>query len=143
MGFDDFFEDKHRRHGNYSENRYHDDHDNHGNHGNHGNHSNHDNHGNHDGHGYNRYSHDRRHSYHGNSDHQKWFTILEKIKTNKKLQLIVVIAGIFILLIAIGLIVALLPLIIKIFNYISQNGLQSILDGATSFIDKLWKGSGK
>lgn len=122
MGFDDFFEDKHRHHGNYSKQRYHNDHDDHDNHG---------------------YAHGSYPSSHGHSDHQKWLSVLNKIRSNKKLQLIVVMAGIVILLIAVVLIVALFPLIIKLFNYVSQYGVQGIIDGVTGFLDKLWKGSGK
>jgi hypothetical protein len=119
MGFDDFFEDKRKHQGNFREHGYHDNYDD------------------------NRYSQNSYPSYHGNNNHQKWVTILDKIRSNNKLKLIVVIAGIVILVIAIILIIALLPLIIKLLNYISQNGLQGILDGITGFLDKLWKGSGK
>ena len=122
MGFDDFFEDKHKRYGNYREHRYHDDHDGHDDH---------------------RYSHESYPSHYGHSDHQQWITILNKVRSNKKLKLIVILAGIVILIIAAALFIALLPLIVKLINYVSQNGLQSILDEITGFIDKLWKGSGK
>jgi hypothetical protein len=125
MGFDDLFEDKRSHHGNYRGYGYQ------------------DHHGHHDDHDYQRYSHGQYPSHHGYNDHQKWLAILNKIRSNKKLQLLVAVAVVVILIIAVGLIIALLPLIIKIFNYISQNGLQSILDGVTSFLDKLWKGSGK
>jgi hypothetical protein len=119
MEIDDFIEYKHRHHGNYRE------------------------HGNDDDHDYSRYSNEQHHPERGNFGHFKLINILDNIRSNKKLRLLVVIAGIVILLIAIVLIVALLPLIIRLFNYISQNGLQSIFDGITGFLDKLWKGSGK
>ena len=125
MGFDDFFEDKHKRHGNY---RGHNDH------------FGHDNHYDHDDH---RYSRDPYRSGHGDEGHLKLLSILDKIRNNKQLKVLLVVGVIVILIIAVGLIVALFPLIIKLVNYISQNGLQSIFDGITGFIDKLWKGSGK
>jgi hypothetical protein len=134
MGFDDFFEDKYRRHGNWHQPGYND-----GHRYPQGSHDSHDPHDSHDSHG----MHNPRNSNYGQYGHFNWLSVLEKIKGNRQLKLLVVIAGIVILIIAIGLVILLLPLIIKIFNYISQNGLQSILDGVTGFIDKLWKGSGK
>lgn len=125
MGFDDLFEDKRRRYGNYREHGYHDDYDDHDHHHN------------------ERYSLGSYPAYRGHHDHQKWLTVLDKIRNNKKLKFIVIAATVLILTLAIGLIIALLPLLIKIFHYVSQNGLQSILDGVTGFLDKLWKGSGK
>lgn len=119
MGFDDFFEDKRKHYGNYREHRYHDDHD------------------------HNRYSHEQQYPTHRNEGHQQLFTILNKIRNNKKLKIIVILVVTVLLIIAVALIVALLPLIIKLFNYISQNGIQSIFDAITGFLDKLWKGSGK
>ena len=125
MGFDDLFEDKRRHHGNYREHGYHDDYDDHDHHNN------------------ERYSLGSYPAWHGHNDHQTWLAVLDKIRNNKKLKFIVIAATVLILVIVLGLIIALLPLIIKIFNYVSQNGLQSILDGVTGFLDKLWKGSGK
>ena len=116
MEFDDFFEDKRKRHGNYREHGYHDD---------------------------NRYSHDSYPSIYGQIDHQKWISILDKIRSNKKLKLFVVIAAIVILVMTIALVIALLPLILKLFNFIGQNGVQGLLDSVAGFLDKLWKGSGK
>ncbi|MEI7499658.1 MAG: hypothetical protein WCK84_04335 [Bacteroidota bacterium] len=140
MGFDDFFEDKRKQHGNYNQNRYHDEHRySHDSHGSYNSHDSRDSHGSHDSHG----MHGPRNSNYGQYGHFNWLSVLEKIKGNRQLKLLVVIGGIVILIIAVGLIIILLPLIIKIFNYISQNGLQSILEGITGFIDKLWKGSGK
>ena len=125
MEFDDFFENKRKHHGNYREHGYNNDHDDHDNHEN------------------NRYSHQQQYPTHANESHQQLFTILNKIRNDKKLKLIVVMVVIVLLIIAVALIVALLPLIIKLFNYISQNGIQSIFDAITGFLDKLWKGSGK
>ena len=116
MGFDDFYEKQRKHAQNYREHGYHDD---------------------------DEYSHDSYSSYYGHGDQQKWVTILEKIRSNKKLKLIVVMAGIVIIVITIVLIIILLPLIIQLVNYINQNGLQGVLDGITGFLDKLWKGSGK
>ena len=122
MGFDDFFEDKRKHYGNYREHGYHDDHDDHKN---------------------IRYSHEQQYPTQVNESHQQLFAILNKIRNNKKLKIVVTMVGVVLLIIAVTLIIALLPLIIKLFNYISQNGIQSIFDAITGFLDKLWKGSGK
>ncbi len=73
----------------------------------------------------------------------RWVHFMESIKSNRKLKGLVIIAFILILAIVIALIAILLPLILKLLNYISQNGVQGILDNVTGFLDKLWKGSGK
>jgi hypothetical protein len=116
MELDDFFENKRGHQGNYRAQTYHDD---------------------------NRYSHNSHQSYQGQDNHLKWLNILEKIRSSKKLKLLVALAGILILAIAIVLIIVLLPFIIKLFNYVSQNGLQGILDSIIGFLDKIWKGSAK
>jgi len=124
MEFDDFFEGKQRHHGsrhqgNYMESRYHDDHEEFG------------------------YSNEPRHKIHGYDNNQKWFAILDKIRTNKQLKIMVMVSAVVICIIIIATIVALLPLILELIHYVSQNGIQGILDGITGFLDKLWKGSGK
>jgi hypothetical protein len=120
MGFDDFFENRHK------ENRYghHDDHHN----------AN-----------YNqvRYRDDHYPSRNGHDDHNYMLNLLSSVKNNPKLRRLVIVAGIIILVIVVILIIALLPLIIKLFNYLGTIGLQGILDGITGFVDKILKGTGK
>jgi len=116
MEVEEFFENKRQNQGNYRQLNYQD---------------------------YNRGSQEMEHSYSERSIHQKWLTILEKIKSNKKLKILVVLAGIFIITIAIMLIIVFLPLIIKLFNYINQYGLQGLMDAVTGFLDKIMKGSAK
>ena len=82
-----------------------------------------------------------RYPFYGNADYVKWQDILEKIRSNKRLKLFVVSAGILILTIVIVLIIVLFPLIVKLINYITQNGLQGILDEITDFLDKILKGT--
>ncbi len=72
-----------------------------------------------------------------------WLNILEKIRTNKKLKLLVISAVILILVIAVVLIIALMPLIMKLLNYVSQNGLQGLIDLIMGYVDKILKGSAK
>jgi hypothetical protein len=69
--------------------------------------------------------------------------LLDSIRNNKKVKLLLIITAIVILSIIIVLFLILLPLILKLISYISQNGVQGILDIITGFLDKLWKGSGK
>lgn len=116
MDFDDIFENKYKYHEDYRGQRCHDE---------------------------NRYPDDLRRSNHGHDDHFNWLNILEKIRGNKKLKLLVIIAAILILAAASILIIVLWPLIIKLYNYIIQNGLQGVLTDITNFLDKIMKGSGK
>ena len=122
MEYDDFFEDKRKHHGNYREHGYHRGHDDHD---------------------YSRHSQERHYPSHGNESHLKMLAILNRIRNNRKLKLMVAMAVIVLLIIAVAVIIALLPLIIQLFNYISQNGVQGVFDAVTGFLDKLWKGSGK
>jgi hypothetical protein len=114
MGFEDIFENRDRYNEHYREERYPD-------------------------HG--RYSGNSRYSSHGEGDQFNWLIILEKIKSNKKLRILVFLAGLLVLTVAIVLIVVLLPLIIKLINSISQTGLQGIVNDITEFIDKILKGT--
>ena len=84
-----------------------------------------------------------RHPYQRPDTNYKWVHFLECLKKDRKLKGLVVVALLIVLAIVIALIAILLPLILKLFNYISQNGVQGIMDHVTGFLDKLWKGSGK
>lgn len=77
----------------------------------------------------------------GYDSNDKISFILEKIRNNKKLKIFLITAAIILLLIIIALILILLPLLIKLFDYINQNGVQGILKFITEFLDKLWRGS--
>jgi hypothetical protein len=115
MGFEEYFEEKRKYHGNYNVRSYHDK---------------------------------IRHSPDHYSNHeqfglQKWSAIADKIRKSTKLKLLVLVAAIVILVSIIVLMMVLMPFIIKLYNYINTNGLQSVLDNISAFLDKLWKGSGK
>ena len=90
-----------------------------------------------------RHAQNFRYPYQRHASNFKWMHFLESLKNNRKLKGLIIFAIIFILGIIIALIVVLLPLILKLLSYISQNGVQGILENATGFLDKLWKGSGK
>jgi type IV secretory pathway component VirB8 len=116
MGFDDFLENKHSYRGNYSKHQYYDD---------------------------DKYSQDSQHSYNKHSEHFNWQSILDKIRSNRKLRTFIIVAGFLLLILGVVLVIALFPLIVKLFNYISQNGLQGVFNDITGFLEKIWKGSGK
>jgi len=87
----------------------------------------------------NGYPYNSQYPFNGNEDNVKWQNIFEKIRSNKKLKIFVVYAGILILTILIVLIIVLFPIIVKLINYITQNGLQGIFDEITGFLDKILK----
>jgi hypothetical protein len=113
MGFEDLFEDKGKFHGD---------------------------HGNHDYHENNRNTHDSRYPSYRRDEDPNWSNILVKIRNNKKLRLFAILAGILIIATVVVLIIVLMPLILKLFNYFSQNGLQGLLEYVTAFLDKILKG---
>jgi hypothetical protein len=67
--------------------------------------------------------------------------IIGKIRNNKKLKIFVIVTGLLILTLLIVLIVVLFPLIVKLVNYIVQNGLQGIFKEITGFLDKILNGT--
>lgn len=117
MGFDELFEhhDKHRSHGSYGKNSY-----------------NHDD-----------YDYAGRSSEYYLRKYQFHDYLLNKIWSNKKLRVAVIVLVIILVLIVILLIVALIPLLFKLLDYIMQNGVQGIFSSITSFVEKLWNGTGK
>ena len=109
MGFEDFFEQGHKRH----------------KHG-------HDNHYGHDNE--HRYEHDRHHSSHSYNKHNDVAQVLfKKLQDNPKLKGMLIFAAIFIIIVVIILIIILFPLLLKLFNYFTENGVQGI-------INAVWKG---
>jgi hypothetical protein len=115
MGFEEFFDNDRKQYGKYGESVYRGD---------------------------NRNSGDSPIPFGEYGNNFNWQNILEKIRSNNKLKLFVIVAAILILTILIGLIIILFPLLTKLVNYITQNGLQGVVDNITGFLDKIWKGSG-
>jgi hypothetical protein len=89
----------------------------------------------------NRYIDYSRRSSYGEGDQFNWLIILEKIKSNKRLRIFALLAGLLVLTIVIVLILILLPMIIKLINSISHNGLLGILKDITGFFDNILKGT--
>ncbi len=114
MGFEELFDNNRNNNGNYREPRYRNE---------------------------NRNSRDSQLPFEGFGNNVNWQNIIEKIRSNNKLKLLVIIVATLILTLAVVLIIILFPLIMKLLNYISQNGLQGILNEITGFLDKILKGS--
>ena len=106
MGFDDIFEQgsRHNKHG-YGHRSEHNDHDDYYN---------------------------RSHSQHPSYDFKRMY--LEKIQHNPKLKILIAVGLIVIIGIIIIVAVLLFQLILKIFRYLMENGIEG-------FINAIWKGS--
>lgn len=76
-------------------------------------------------------------SYYPREGNLNWPSLINGIKTNKKIRNIIIIAGVVVLAIVIGLIAILLPLIIKIFNYLTSVGISGLMDAGLKFINDL------
>jgi hypothetical protein len=114
MGFEEFFENNRKDYRNNRGNSYPDEHE---------------------------YSNNQGSPFNAYREKYDWRNLLEKIRSDKKLKIIAISAGILILAIIIVLIIVLFPLIIKLINYITQNGLQGVVNSITGFIDKILKGT--
>lgn len=62
------------------------------------------------------------------------YQLLDKLKSNPKLRALLIIAAIIVLLIIIVVIILLIPLLMKLLHFVSQNGIQGL-------IDIIWKGT--
>jgi hypothetical protein len=60
--------------------------------------------------------------------------LLNKLQSNPKLKSLIIVVSIVVVIIVILLIALLFPLIVKLFNYLVENGLQGV-------IDSIWKGT--
>lgn len=60
--------------------------------------------------------------------------LLNKLRGNPKLKTFIIVAAILIIVVVVLLIILLFPLLLKLLSYISENGIQGILD-------KIWKGT--
>jgi hypothetical protein len=103
------------------------------------------------------YRNNRGHNYHDDNEYSNnpgspqnefrekpaWQGLLEKIRSDKKLRIIAVTAGILFLTIVVVLIIVLFPQLIKLINYIAQNGLQGVINTITGFLDKILNGTSK
>jgi hypothetical protein len=59
---------------------------------------------------------------------------LNKLRDNPKLKMILIVTAVLIVLVVIAVVILIFPLLLKLLNYISTNGIQGVLDA-------IWKGS--
>lgn len=90
-----------------------------------------------------RYMYSNHQSYQGSLNSYNLSYVIDKIKNNRSLKLLVGILGAILMAIAIVLVIILIPLIIKLINFINQYGIQGVIDNISGFLDKIWKGTGK
>jgi len=114
MGFDDFFENRNSYQGDYKRRKYFDD---------------------------DSYSHNSQAYYHKHPNNIKWLAVSDKIRSSKKLRRLLLVAVIIFLALVVVFFYILYPFIAKLYNYVIQNGLQSVFNDITGFIEKLWSGS--
>lgn len=100
---------------------------------------------------YKYYTKNKKQKYHYNGsyshpDHYKYgkyrlFGLLTYLKNNRKLKWIVL--GLFVvgILVFIGMIVLIYPYLVKLFQYIYQNGISGVVDEILAFFERLWKGA--
>lgn len=84
------------------------------------------------------YQDDTNYSYKHNSP---WISVAKKILNNPKLKAFLFIAILLLIIILIIVISLLFPLINKLFDYISANGLEGLVNKVIEFLDKIWKGT--
>jgi hypothetical protein len=88
---------------------------------------------------YKHHKHGHDHNY-GNDDyhygHQNdlKYILLNKVKANPKLRLLLITGAIILIIILITIIVLLIPFIIRVLNFFMENGIQGL-------IDVIWKGT--
>ena len=109
MDLDDIFEnDQKRKHQSYDHNYRHDDEYRHEN------------------------EYKSSHSYEKQEDIKR--LLLEKLRNNPNLKMLLIFGSIVLLIIVLGLIILLLPLILKLFGFVTENGIEG-------FLNTIWKGT--
>jgi hypothetical protein len=87
--------------------------------------------------------HDDNKNYHESHNYDSqfnWLKLLNKISNNKRLKHLLIFGLVLIIVIAIILIVVLLPVIMKVLNFLMENGIQGLIDYAKVFIDQILYG---
>jgi ABC-type nickel/cobalt efflux system permease component RcnA len=94
------------------------------------------------GHKHDKHNHDHHYGHdeyyqksHSSHDHQDITrVILSKLSTNPKLKVLLIIAAIIIIVVVVIFVILLFPLLLKFFRFISENGIQGL-------IDAIWSGT--
>jgi predicted RND superfamily exporter protein len=69
--------------------------------------------------------------------------VINRIRANRKLRLLFIVGTIILIALIIFAIIALFPLLVKIFDYVTQNGINGILESVKGLLDKFLNGTGK
>jgi uncharacterized membrane protein len=69
--------------------------------------------------------------------------VFNRIWSNKKLRILFILLSITVIAIVIALLVVFAPLLLKAFNYLTQNGISGVVESVKALLDKLWLGAGK
>ena len=80
-------------------------------------------------------------SYAGSHAKFNPLAFINSLRNNRKLKIVFLIVLIIIIAFIIGLIAILVPLITRIFNYMSENGFSGVFNKVVSLVDKLWNGA--
>lgn len=83
-----------------------------------------------------------RRPYHGHKSNFRGQHFLQSLRINRKLKWLLLFILMVFLAIIVALMAVIIPLLGKLIDYISQNGIQGILEYITAFLEGLWKGSG-
>jgi hypothetical protein len=96
---------------------------------------------------YGRYNDENDYSdmYHERKNSGRYYVsyVMSRIRSNKKLRTLVILSSILLLSIIVLIIIAIFPLLLKAFNFISQNGVNGILESGKGIVDKILNGTGK
>lgn len=125
MGFDDLFE-----RGHHQQQRYGSGHDDHGHHNGHHEHDNHGFQNNYHNDHENRYAHPYSNQY--RPDMKR--LIMDKLSNNPQLKTLLIVVAVVVIVLLIVIAVLVVPLLLKFAGYISEEGIQGL-------INNIWKGS--
>lgn len=84
-----------------------------------------------------------RNPNHRHNSRNKLAYFLQTLNISRKLKGLIIVVLVVILIIIIALAAVLIPLIVDLLNYVSQNGIQGIVEYIIAFLEKLWEGSNK
>ena len=121
MDFDDIFEQKHRsRNQHYDHNYRHEDEHGHQNSYRHENEHRHEN--------------EQRSSHSYDKQNDLKLMLLDKLRNNPKLKMLLITGSIVLIILAVGLLFLFLPVILKLVGYVGENGVEG-------FLNTIWKGT--
>ena len=85
----------------------------------------------------------RYHDTHYSFEHKIKNYFLRELKGGKKLLLVLLTAIVVIFIVTVLLFIILAPLITKIIEFISTNGIKGVVDLVNQFLERLWAGKGQ